>query len=141
MEHVEYVYTTGMTEDEVQTTLEESSTVVLALAEAGNAYAVPVNCHYDGEVVHLRLTDDGESRKLAYLDATESACLLWYGVEDDDSWSVIATGNLAREPDLDDATINEWFPPVRVFDESIEDVRVEVYAFEPRELTARRTVG
>ncbi|MFC3478271.1 pyridoxamine 5'-phosphate oxidase family protein [Halobacterium litoreum] len=139
MEHAEYVYTTGMDESAVERHLRDADHCVLSLADGGDAYAVPVSCHWDGERVLLRLSEHGDESKFDYLDATESACVVFYGADGDDSWSVLLRGDLVERETPDEATLNEWFGPFRVFDEAVEDVSFRVFALEPEAVTGRET--
>jgi hypothetical protein len=135
-----YVYTFGMTDAEVDETLAANDTGVLSLADDGTPYAVPVSYHYDGESIWLRLSDDGDSEKMAFLESTTEPCLLVYGVEGDHSWSILIRGELRRDDDAFDlAALRESFGPLRIFDENIDEVDLALFELVPRELTARRT--
>jgi hypothetical protein len=147
---VDYVYTVGMDATAVDERLRAAATGVLALADGGRAYAVPVSIHLVDGRVYLRLSDESgvgdaeTSRKLAFVDATDEAALVCYAADGDDSWSVLVTGPI--EPvdavdDVDAASINEAFGPLRVFDETIEDVRLHLYELRPTSVTGRRTTG
>jgi nitroimidazol reductase NimA-like FMN-containing flavoprotein (pyridoxamine 5'-phosphate oxidase superfamily) len=146
MDHIQYRYTAGMTDSEVDRRLEEGRAGVLSLARGDEAYAVPVSYHWDDRTVFFRLgTEDDDSRKLDFIDATETASFLVYDLEGEDSWSVLATGPLRAIPDpaaagYDAATMNDRFAPLRMFDETIPDVELVLYAMDVRELTGRRTV-
>lgn len=144
MENVEYTYTVGMTNEEIDDELRSHEVGVLALARDGDAYAVPISYHYDGESLCLRLTDDDHSKKMAFVDTTNEATFLLYGVEEHESWSIVATGKLRLldEDDgtgFDDRAINELFDEVRIFDQAIDEVVVRVYELEIEELTGRRS--
>ncbi|MFB6129832.1 MAG: pyridoxamine 5'-phosphate oxidase family protein [Salinigranum sp.] len=145
MEHVEFVYTVGMDEAEIERRLREARNGTLALAEGGKAYAIPISHVYRDGRLYLRLTENGHSEKLSYVETTEEACFLVYGSESpDDSWSVVVTGELGElvgeeRARFDETTITEAFEPIRVFDESIDDVDVRIYELEAHEVTGRRT--
>ena len=139
MKHVEFVYTVGMSEDEVETALRESEAGVLSLARDGSAYAVPVSHHYERGVVQFRLADDDDSEKLAAADATETASFVAYGVDGEESWSVVASGPIRRMGALDAETSNERFGPLRIFDEAIEDVELVAYEMDVERIAGRRT--
>lgn len=146
MRDVEYVYTGGMTETEVDDRLRSSETGVLSLADGGRAYAVPVSYHYDDGSIFLRLGDDDHSEKLELVETTEEACFVVYGVDEpDESWSVVVTGTLREVPDDDEAydptEINERFSSLRVFDEAVDELDVVLYELRISEVTGRRTVG
>ncbi|WP_277556011.1 pyridoxamine 5'-phosphate oxidase family protein [Halobaculum limi] len=145
MDVTDRVYTAGMTDDEVDDRLRETATGVLALSRADDAYAIPVSFAYDGEVIRFRLGDDGDSRKLAFAETTAEACFVVHGVEDErDSWSVVATGPLRRLSAeeweaANPADIDEAYPPLRVFDEAIEETELVGYELQIESLTGRRT--
>ncbi|MFB6096243.1 MAG: pyridoxamine 5'-phosphate oxidase family protein [Haloferacaceae archaeon] len=147
MDHVEYTYTTGMTDEEVEERVRAAEFGVLSLARDGEAYAIPVAFHYDEGRVLLRLGADDDSEKMGFLETTERATLLLYEApEEDESWSVLLRGPIARidaaeRAAITDADINEWFPPFRVFGESIEDVDYELFELDPDTVTGRKTVG
>lgn len=135
-----YVYTFGMSDEEVREALASNETGVLSLAADDSAYAVPVSYHYDGEAVWLRLSDDGDSEKMSFIDATEEACLVVYGVETGGSWSVLLRGTLRRDDAaFDRAGLREHFDDLRIFDENVDEVELAFFEFVPREVTARRT--
>ncbi|SHG90952.1 pyridoxamine 5'-phosphate oxidase family protein [Halobaculum gomorrense] len=144
MDITDRVYTAGMTDEEVDDRLREHETGVLSLARDGDAYAIPVAYGYDGGSLRFRLGDDGDSQKIAYADATEEACFLAYDyTASDDSWSVIARGTLRRVPDgvweSTPADLDEWYAPLRVFDEAIEETELVGYELDIDAITGRRT--
>lgn len=145
MDRVEYVYTIGMTDEEVEEYLERAETGVLALAGDGDAYGVPVAHHYDGGSLYVRLSTDGSSTKLSYLEATETACYTMYDVgESGDSWSIVVTGPLRKltgreRAQFDETAVNESFLELRIFDEDVEVVDLEIYELEIETITGRRT--
>ena len=142
MEHVEYVYTVGMAEPDVERHLREAETGVLSLADGDRAYAVPVHAHYHEGTLLFRLTDDGDSEKLAFLDATTEACFVLYGATNGESWSVLVRGPVDPVDDperYDAAAINERFGPARVFDEDVGDTDVGLFALRAESVTGRQT--
>lgn len=146
MDHVEYTYTTGMSDEEVDRRLHEEHHGVLALARDGDAYAVPMSFHYDGETLLLRLSREGDSDKLEYLATTGTATLVLYGAEGEThSWSVLVRGPVRELPDsrreaISDADINAWFPPFRLFDEDISNLEYELHELVPESVTGRKTM-
>jgi len=147
LDHVEYVYTTGMDEAAVEDRLEGTETGTLALARGDEAYAFPVALHWDGEQVLLRLGVQADSDKGAFLESTTTATLVCYEYGDEtDSWSVLVRGPVRElgPPDgteYDQSTVNEAFPPLRIFGEGVGDLDPVLFALEPSEITGRRTVG
>jgi nitroimidazol reductase NimA-like FMN-containing flavoprotein (pyridoxamine 5'-phosphate oxidase superfamily) len=140
MEHAEYVYTTGMDEAAVEARLDAADHCVLALADGGDAYALPVSCHYEDGSVLLRLSEHGDEAKFDYLDTTDTATVVFYGADGDESWSVLLRGPLAEREPPDEATLNEWFGPFRLFDEAVGDVTFRVFELDPEAATGRETV-
>jgi len=141
MEQVQYVYTTGMDEAELERRLREGEHGVVALAEDSEAYGVVLSYHYDGERLLLRVSDDGDSRKTEFLEATDTATLVCHEATTDDSWSIYVRGPLAPwEGEADEATLNHWFPPFRLFDEAVADVAFTVYELGMDSVVGRRTV-
>jgi hypothetical protein len=141
MDHVEYVYTVGMDDDAVEDYLRRGNHGVLALAAADDAYAVPLSYHYDGDRFLLRVSshDDG-SEKRRYLDATDTATFVCFAAAADESWSIHVRGPVAEwSGTVDEATLNEWFPPFRLFDESVEDVSFTLYELDVETVVGRRT--
>ncbi len=140
MEHVEYVYTFGMDETELERKLEESDTGVLSLARDGDAYALPVSFHYDGERILLRFGVEEGSEKVSFVETTDTASFVVYEATGEESWSILAQGSLVPAPDtLNEAEINERFVPLRVFDESLGDVEPELYELRIESVTGRKT--
>jgi hypothetical protein len=78
--------------------LREQGVGVLALADAGHAYAIPISFGYDtGRVVFGYFSFGDESRKQAYTEATEEACLTVTDVRSRYDWrSVVVTGPLSE---------------------------------------------
>lgn len=79
MDHVEYVYTTGTNESDLEKRLRTGEHGVLGLADGDDAYAVPLSYHYDGDRFLLRISerDDG-SEKRRFLEATDTATFVHY---------------------------------------------------------------
>jgi hypothetical protein len=144
MDHISYVETLGMSERELADHLHGVEAGVLALADGGDAYAVPVSFRYDEGRFLLRLTDDGDSEKVAFVRATDSATFVAFGADGTDSWSVLARGPLVEPDDGEVAALlaePDSFGPVRVFDEAVSDVEVRVFELLAESVTGRRTAG
>ncbi|MCT9095558.1 pyridoxamine 5'-phosphate oxidase family protein [Haloarchaeobius sp. HME9146] len=142
MEHVEYVYTFGMEPDEVERRLTEQGHGTLALADEGDAYAIPISYHYDAEDerILVRLAEHEGSDKMHYAETTTTATLVLYGSpESDESWSIVVRGGLTPADDLTDAEINELYQPIRVFGEDVAELEPTFWALHPDEITGRRT--
>lgn len=150
MEHIEYAYTLGMDDSEIETRLQTAESGVLALARDGDSYAIPLAHYYDGDDLYFRLGAADGSTKREFRETTGTACYVLYGTEstDDprevDSWSIVVTGQLVELPEtehdrFDTAEINRHFSPIRVFDEAIDDIEITVVKLEIDTITGRRT--
>lgn len=141
MEHAAYVYTTGLDDDEVTGRLASADHCVLALADGDDSYAIPVSAHYrDGRVL-VRLSDHDDATKFDYLDATETATLVFYDVDEDgDSWSVLLRGELSETETPDEATLDEWFGPFHLFDEGVTEVTFRVFELDADGAVGRETI-
>ncbi|WP_416839124.1 pyridoxamine 5'-phosphate oxidase family protein [Haloferax sp. DFSO52] len=144
MEDIEYVYTVGMDAKTVAARLDESPSGVLSLADGGRAYAIPVHVTFDdaGGRLLFRLSDDGHSEKMAFVETTDEATFICYDDCGDESWSIMARGTVRVLPneDLpDDATINELYGDVRIFDEDVTDLKLHIIELTIDELTGRET--
>ncbi|WP_265109965.1 pyridoxamine 5'-phosphate oxidase family protein [Halosolutus halophilus] len=145
MDRIEYVYTFGMEADEIERRLEAGAVGVLGLADDSSAYAIPVDYHYDGESLYIRLADDGSSTKIEYVETTTDACLCLYSDgSGTDSWSVLVRGPLRKLTDaereaFDAMTLNESFHRLHVFDQDVEAIDLEIYELEIESITGRKT--
>jgi nitroimidazol reductase NimA-like FMN-containing flavoprotein (pyridoxamine 5'-phosphate oxidase superfamily) len=150
MDDIDFAYTRGLTDDEVSSLLGETGHGVLSLSRDGEAYAVPVAYHYDGDTFFFRLGMTPDSKKRAFVESTETATFVVYdaegtdGPEELETWSVVATGPLRHLTDAERMSfpaeeINRDFAPIRVFDEPIDELEVELYAMDPESLTGRTT--
>ncbi|GGN99513.1 MULTISPECIES: pyridoxamine 5'-phosphate oxidase family protein [Haloarcula] len=144
---VEFAYTEGLTEAEVETRLRDATDGVLALADDGDAYAIPVFHHYEDGSLYVRLGETPDSRKAAYVETTDTATYVVYEAEttSDDAeqhgWSVVARGPIRAvppdDPAYDAVTINDRFAPIRVFDEALDEVELTLYELRIEELAGR----
>ncbi|MGQ4556249.1 pyridoxamine 5'-phosphate oxidase family protein [Halobellus sp. GM3] len=93
-----------MTDAEIDAFLREQGTGVLALADGGRAYAVPISFGYEaGRAVFAYWQFGADSEKIAYSEATERACLAVYETNTQFDWqSVLAFGP------LEELTPKEW---------------------------------
>lgn len=141
MKHVAYVYTVGMNEAELDERLRTGEHGILALADGDDAYSIPLSYHYDGDRLLLRVSrHDDESEKQRFLATTDTATFVCYESSTNNSWSIRIRGSVREwKDDVDDATLNEWFPPFRLFDEAIEDVEFVLYELEMDTVIGRET--
>ncbi|MFC5279480.1 pyridoxamine 5'-phosphate oxidase family protein [Halorubrum rubrum] len=142
MDHVEYVYTGGMTESDVDDHLRAGEHGVLGLANGNDAYAIPLSYHYDGDRLLLRVSahdDDGEKGR--FLETTDRATFVCYDASTSESWSIHVRGPIREwEGDADEATLNDWFQPFRLFDETVENVEFALYELRMETVVGRETI-
>ncbi len=147
MDDVEYTYTVGIPEDELEDLLVGQGHGTLALADGNDAYAVPLNYHYDGSRFVVRMSEEPGSAKIDYAESTDTATFVVYEFDEETtaSVSVMIRGRIDRlsqkeQDEYADARLNELFPPFRLFDEAVPDVEMVLYELEPTEITGRRTI-
>lgn len=149
MEKIDYVFTGGLSEEEIESHLTTNQTGVLALARDDDAYAIPLVHEFHGDRFRFRLGMTDESRKGEFLDSTQTACYVVYGISETDaprqleSWSVIARGPVREVQGtgaFDPTEINEQFAPLRLFGEAVDDVEIVVAELEIESIAGRRTV-
>lgn len=152
MDHIEYAYTSGMSDDDIERRLRAAQTGVLALCEDADARAVPLAHYYDGESLYFRLGKTADSEKWDAIERTDSATYVVYEADPTDgpvelaSWSIHATGRLRELPvsdhdRFDTAEINRRFAPIRIFDEGIAEVDIAIVELELEGLTGRETTS
>ena len=137
-------YTRVMSDAEVESCLRDVGHGVLSLADGDESYAIPLYHHYDDGALFFRLGHTPGDLKGRYLDATDVATYVVAearGRADDavdSGWSVVARGPIAPVTGTDRAAIEEQFPPVRLFDESRDEVTVTLYELDAEELSGRQ---
>ncbi len=122
--------------------LQAAETGVLSLADGGDAYGIPLAYHWDGESFVFRLGAHPESEKMAFIETTDRASFLVYHYEPpDESWSVMATGELRPVPAGEAETLEqrEDFIPIRIFGEEVGEMTPTLYALDVESLTGRST--
>lgn len=103
-----------MTDVEVDTFLTEQGTGVLALADGGSAYAIPISFGYEtGRAVFAYWQFGAETTKGEYTAATDQACLTVYDVASRSEWR----SALARGP-LRELSGAEWADLGRLIDDN-----------------------
>ena len=85
-----------MNDQEVDGILTAKGYGTLSLADAGDAYAVPISFGYDGDRLFMFLIEFGnKSEKIDAAASTDTACLTTYVVESQYDWaSAIVRGTL-----------------------------------------------
>jgi nitroimidazol reductase NimA-like FMN-containing flavoprotein (pyridoxamine 5'-phosphate oxidase superfamily) len=109
-----------MTEAEIEQFLYEQGHGILSLADDADAYGVPISFGFDGDLLYMSLLEFGEdSRKIGYLEETDTACLTTYDVSTRFDWKSVVVRGEFREVDEDneeymDSILDEnaWFPTI-----------------------------
>lgn len=133
-----------MTGAEIDQYLSEQGHGILALADDGDAYGVPVSFGYDGDFLYTSLLKFGDvSQKIEYLEETDTACLTTYHVSTRFDWKSVVVRGEYREVDEDDEAYvgsvldeNAWFPTIFPPSDPMTDVRH--VALVPEEMTGRK---
>jgi len=141
-------YTREMSESEIRSCLRQVPHGVLSLSDGDDSYAIPLYHHYEDGSLFFRLGRTPGDRKGEYVEAVDTATYVVYEAEGppdaavDRGWSVLARGPIERLPDdhpaHDRPSPSEEFPPLRLFDETRDDVDVALYELRPETLTGRQ---
>lgn len=128
---------------EIAAFLETQGTGVLAMADGGDGYAVPVSFAYDDadSSVYFRLGYAPGSEKRAYVEAVESASFVVYDDTEEGWKSVVVRGpiELLSETSLDSAVVQSVreldIPYFHVHDRPADEMEFNVVRLEATELT------
>ncbi|MFD1643744.1 pyridoxamine 5'-phosphate oxidase family protein [Halohasta litorea] len=135
--------TTELSRAESDTLLFESGVGVLALTDGTEAYSTPMSFGYDGEALYFQFVYTPESKKIAYLETTETATFTVY--EEQPAKSVTVSGTL--EPVLEDEetkaataiTENASIPTLNIYpDTAPDEFTVDYYRLTPTAITGRQ---
>ena len=143
-----FAYTRAMTETAVESKLRSADHGILALADGDESYAIPLYHYYDDGSLFFRLGETPRNSKAAFIAATETATFVVDGIErtadpaEERGWSIVARGPIAPvptdHPAYDVRRINEWFAPIRLFDEAHDEVELRLYELAVEHLSGRR---
>lgn len=141
---------TEMDSAEIDTFLSGHETGVLSLAREGSPYAIPISYGYDADsrAFYLRLVSTPESDKRRFLGSSPEARLVVYDGDDDGTIyeSVVAWGTLdVIDPaDLSIEQIEQYGearqPLFEIWGKGKDELDINLYEFEPTELSGRQTV-
>lgn len=140
---------TEMTATEIDDFLSRHETGVLALASDNTPYAVPISYGYDADSrsFYMRLVSTPESEKREFLDSSPQVRLVVYNERDggETYHSIVAVGTLET---IDPANLTvedvEQYgttkrPLFEIWGESKANLDIQLYRFEPDDLSGRRT--
>ncbi|GGC49051.1 hypothetical protein GCM10007209_08360 [Haloferax sulfurifontis] len=138
-----------LTQEEMDEALVRQGIGVLAMAESGHPYAIPMSFGYDSEkpVFPMQWGGGYESRKNRVIESNPNVCLTVYeqDAQDESIWrSIIITGELYEIPEEEEqrayASIasNAQFPPdLGVWGIPFEDVEFRLFGLENTDCTGR----
>ncbi|WP_458209949.1 pyridoxamine 5'-phosphate oxidase family protein [Haladaptatus sp. NG-SE-30] len=144
---------TAMTESETDDFLGSHETGVLSLAQAEEPYAIPISYGYDPDerTFFMRLVSTPDSEKRQFLASSPRARLVVYDETDGEAGtkstyrSVVAVGSL-EEIAPEELTVDhiEQYgsakrPLFEIWGRSKQNLDIQLYEFEPVELSGRRT--
>jgi len=123
--------------------LRDAGTGVLALADSGDAYAIPESFGYDGEHLYFQFVFDDDSRKMSYVETTAMATHVVYTTDPTASVVVIGALERVREDDRASAAAaigdNAEIPAVNVSPTKESDaLTYEFYRLTPTEISGRK---
>lgn len=139
---------TEMAPSEVDDFLGDRETGVLSLAREESPYSIPISYGYDADsrTFYLRLVSTPESDKRAFLDSSPEARLVVYDDEGETVYrSVVASGRLESiaPEELSVDQIEQYGsarrPLFEIWGIEKDDLEIELYEFQPTELSGRRT--
>lgn len=137
----------AMTDEEIASLLASKGHGVLSLASENRGYGIPLSFAYDQshERIVLEFVDLGDSKKGAFIEASEEVTLTVHNYEDAETWeSVIVTGTLSplQPEEVSDRSAAQFFAQA---DDVASDLRWvddpsvdrEWFALEPTEMSGR----
>ncbi|MDL0132272.1 pyridoxamine 5'-phosphate oxidase family protein, partial [Halobacterium salinarum] len=132
--------TTELSRAESDTLLRESGVGVLALTNGAEAYSIPESFGYAGETLYFQFVYKPDSKKMAFLETTETATFTVY--DEQPAQSVLVQGPIEPVPEEDEpkaATAiaeNASIPTLNIYPETTPDeVKVDYYRLLPAEIT------
>ena len=134
--------TADLTKEEVDDLLRESGSGVLALTDGKEAYSIPESFGYDGDRLYFQFASTADSKKIDFLETTETATLTVYTEEP--AKSVLVQGSI--DPVSDDEEIyaataiaeNASIPSLNVYPETpLQEVMMDYYQLMPATITGR----
>ncbi|WP_135536602.1 pyridoxamine 5'-phosphate oxidase family protein [Halostella pelagica] len=135
--------TTELSRAESETLLCESGVGVLALTDGTEAYSIPESFGYDGETLYFQFVYTPESKKMAFLETTETATFTVY--EEQPAKSVIVSGTLEPVPEDEEPkaataiTENASIPTLNVYpDTTPDEFTMDYYRLTPNSITGRQ---
>jgi hypothetical protein len=137
----------AMDRAEIEAFLRERGTGTLSLADAGEAYGIPVSFGYDGDRLYFYLIRFGEeSTKLDFAATTTRATFSTYSFVDGNDWrSVVVRGPIEEVPedrlDAAEAAMSDNARFANLFPYGERMTAWPRYWLVPEEVTGQRSMG
>jgi nitroimidazol reductase NimA-like FMN-containing flavoprotein (pyridoxamine 5'-phosphate oxidase superfamily) len=138
-----------MSRSEIDDFLSNSETGVISLAREDEPYSLPISYGYDADsgTFYMRLVSTPDSQKRAFLGSDPQVRLVVYDENSDGTEyrSVVAAGQLTEiEPtEMSVEEIEQYGetrrPLFEIWGLEKDELDIQLYKFEPTELTGRRT--
>ena len=135
--------TDKLSQEEINTLLYESGVGVLALTDGTEAYSIPESFGYDGEKVYFQFVYTADSKKMRFLETTETATLTVY--DEHPARSVLVQGSIEPVPGEDETKAataiaeNASIPTLNVYTETTpEEFTMDYYRLEPTAISGRQ---
>jgi nitroimidazol reductase NimA-like FMN-containing flavoprotein (pyridoxamine 5'-phosphate oxidase superfamily) len=135
--------TTELSKEECDTLLCESGVGVLALTDGTEAYSIPESFGYDGETLFFQFVHKPDSKKIAFLETTETATFTVY--DNQPAQSVLVKGPIEPVSDEEETKAataiaeNASIPTLNVYpDTTPAEVTMDYYSLPPTEITGRQ---
>jgi len=135
--------TSELSESESDELLCEAGVGVLAVTDGSDAYSVPESFGYDGERLYFQFVYTDDSKKMAFLEETETVSFTVH--EATPARSVIVQGEVERVPDDDESRAataiaeNASIPTLNVYPGTgPDDIDIDYYQLTPSEITGRQ---
>lgn len=137
---------TALTSAETDAFLGRHETGVLSMAQADDPYSIPISYGYDAtnRRFFVRLVSTPESEKRRFLSSSPKVRLVVYEEAEPVYRSVVAAGRLEEVP-RDELTVDhiEQYgdsrrPLFEIWGQSKRDLDINLYVFDPDELSGRR---
>jgi nitroimidazol reductase NimA-like FMN-containing flavoprotein (pyridoxamine 5'-phosphate oxidase superfamily) len=135
--------TTELSTEDCETLLSESGVGVLALTDGTEAYSIPESFGYNGETLYFQFVYKPDSKKMAFLETTETATFTVYDKQP--AQSVLVQGPIEPVPEEDETKAataiaeNASIPTLKVYPETMPDeISMGYHRLRPTEITGRK---
>jgi nitroimidazol reductase NimA-like FMN-containing flavoprotein (pyridoxamine 5'-phosphate oxidase superfamily) len=135
--------TIELSQEDSTSLLYESGVGVLALTNGSEAYSIPESFGYDGESLYFQFVHTPDSKKVAFLETTETATFTVY--DEHPAQSVLVQGPVEPVPEENKSKAataiaeNASIPTLNVYPETTPDeFTMDYYRLQPTAITGRQ---